>query len=559
MGNGLNRSGLGGGWSVTPRPVFDLLFRVVLVALIFAAYKPSLTHPPRADQWCYLFDTMDRHELADVLDYSYSYNRTRQTAAGDTDLFRPILFTILALEKCLLEGDLRNTQMIGVVFHCVICLLFLSFLRWVEMVVRGQQQQTESPSTRPDRNRSFMPYALTLFFALNPAIQDLVIWAHLQGYLLFLIFALSSINLLMSHLSGPSAGRGLSPSLCGAWVFAFLSAFTYELGQIYSVLAGCYLAAASCRRVGFPRSAVMLFAFASVLPIYQAVNRYDMKVHAGQFGPDNLLGQICEELPTRQTLDHSKRYFVYTGVQPFCAPFLRAACHGGRMEVSESLLADPPLMRWGHMGRVSALIVVVTFGFALFGLAGLIRGGQTQALLLVTFLAGLCVTYAALNVLGRMNLRHEPSILSTNSYYTYISLLFMLMTLFTMWQGADKTSGLVKSGLWAFLITGLVALALYGGSQVRSRNRAFADEMKPVSSPIRAVQKFVRKHKHEPDFSIEIDHESSDFVGRKYDLWDTDIIFGRWLRPDAKYLIAIRQRSVVILSIRATSGTGPSD
>src|SRR4051794_7386531 len=87
------------------RVLLELAFVAILGSLIAYAYAPSLRHAPRADQWCLLVDTRHHHNFTDLLRHCYSYNRTRGTCPGDTDLFRPILFGLLALEKWLFGGD----------------------------------------------------------------------------------------------------------------------------------------------------------------------------------------------------------------------------------------------------------------------------------------------------------------------------------------------------------------------------------------------------------------------------------------------------------------------
>src|SRR5580704_19548061 len=90
--------------SITPRKrafLIDAGFAVIMFAFIWTAYAPSLKHVHRADQWNYLVDMIPFTGLGESLEHSYSYNRTRLVAPGDVDLFRPVLFALLATEKCL--------------------------------------------------------------------------------------------------------------------------------------------------------------------------------------------------------------------------------------------------------------------------------------------------------------------------------------------------------------------------------------------------------------------------------------------------------------------------
>jgi hypothetical protein len=159
--------------------------------------------------------------------------------------------------------------------------------------------------------------------------------------------------------------------------------------------------------------------------------------------------------------------------------------------------------------------------------------------------------YGATNILGRMNLRNsEPTILSTSSYYTYAAFLFVLMTVFTLWQGAASRTGRATTVAWNTLIVGFIALSIYGSVLVRARNEKFADVMKGIAAPIRAIHKFVQDHRHEPDFSMEINYIASDPMGLRGNKYDPDIIFFQWVSPNPKYRVAIQHRVAVILSVR---------
>ena len=265
------------------RRLVDLAFSVVLVALVWVAYTPSQKHAPRADHWCFLVDTMKFHGLQESIAGCYSYNRTREIAPGDTDLFRPVLFTLLATEQWLFAGDLWVYQTIGMILHCAVCVLLLGLFRQLAAFIptRSDGDATED-SGWPRSAADWLPHAFVAFFALRPAVQELVIWSHLHGYLLFLALLFASLALLFHHAAGPGTGSLRSGSLWGSWLLALVAAFTYEMGQFYAVLAGLFLAAAAYPRVGFARSASLAALFAGIMAIYQGINHYDLELHRGK-------------------------------------------------------------------------------------------------------------------------------------------------------------------------------------------------------------------------------------------------------------------------------------
>ena len=98
----------------------------------------------------------------------------------------------LAAEKAAFEGRVWLPQALGIALHCAACALLLVLVRQIAGIVRPRD---ETPSEAPD----WFAYATVCFFALNPCVQELVIWAHLHGYLLFLLFVLGSISCLLRY------------------------------------------------------------------------------------------------------------------------------------------------------------------------------------------------------------------------------------------------------------------------------------------------------------------------------------------------------------------------
>ena len=515
-----------------PAVSLNLLFAVALTSLVWAAYSPSLRHAPRADQWCFLVDTIDDHTFLDTLRHSYSYNRTRQTAPGDTDLFRPLLFALLAAEKVWLGGDLGAHQVVGIALHLAVCILLLALLRTLG---------------RTDRAGP-LPYAVTTFFALNPAIQELVIWSHLNGYILFLVFLLGSLQLLLRFAANTSTGSVRSPSLWGSWLLALLAAFTYEMGQVYAVMAGLFLAAVLWPKVGLVRSTGLFALFASILVTFQVVNAIDLRVHEGEYTPDNAGAQLRDQVFTRATLTHSARFAVFTAVQPFAPSLQRAVYSNGRLLIFETLWAKPSLKTFGPAALVSAAVLLAGLALGSAGVRGLLRRRERLPLLAFALTTGLYAVYAGIAVLGRMNLRPGPYILASNCYYAYPALLFLLMAAFAAWHA-------VGDGLWAArlrngLCIGLVALALLGAEQVRRVNEEVARGVTDITKPVRPLEQFARQHRREPDFGFAIEYEQSDPMTRVYGIPIDRVIYAKWTTPDPKYRVAIRDGKVLVLARR---------
>lgn len=502
----------------------DLAFLGLLCAAIALSFGPALKHPPRADQWCYLADVRGDHTFVDLVRHSYSYNRTRITGPGDTDLFRPVLFVLLAAEKAAFEGRVAPPQVLGIVLHCAVCAIMFVLMRQARAIVRP-----DAPADAPD----WFTYGAVAFFALNPYSQELAIWAHLHGYLLFLLCVFGSMSCLFKYASGGSAKW-----LAGAWALALVSAFTYELGQAFAVLAGASAAALAAPRVGTVRAVGIAVAFASVMGGYQVVNRIDAEYHRATYHPDDLKPAILGHAFSRATLSHSARYGTFTTVQPFFPALVQHSYAGQRLEVAEHfwrtrrhIKAPTPVT------AVSVAVLAGCAGLGIVGMRHLVRDGSRAALVAFGLPAALYALYAAMTVLGRMNMRPGPHVLSANSYYTYTALAFLLVAASAVWPAAGPRADALRR----WLGVGFVLLAAVGSERVWQANVMVAKLDRDWTVPLAAVQELVDKHRGEPDFTFEVDYAESDPTPSMHRMRLPNIVFAEWVRVHgAKYRVVIR-------------------
>jgi hypothetical protein len=521
-----------GAWIATPtgrRTARDIGFLTVLFVLVWLAYAPALRHPPRADQWGYLIDTRGDHTFLDALRHSYSYNRTRHTYPGDTDLFRPVLFTVLAAEKSMFEGRVWWPQAVGITLHCAVCAMLLVLLRQIRAVIRPA---AEGIDEAPD----WFSYATVAFFALNPSVMELVIWAHLHGYTLFLLLVMGSMSCLLRY----AAGAGTGPDgrhLWAAWALALVSAFTYELGQFYAIMAGVSAAVLAAPHVGRKRAAGLALAFAAIAAAYQVTNRFDQDVHRGQYKPENLRPVILERALTRPTVGHTARFATFTAVQPYFTSFVQLSYDGQRLQVAESVWTWRKPRAYTPAIVVSLAVLSASAGLAALGLYRLIRTPTRTGAVAFALPAGLYVLYGAFTVLGRMNMRPEPTILCANSYYAYSGLLFVLLTAAPAWFAVGGRAAVLRK----WLAGGLFVLAAVGAERVWDANMTVSQTERVWVLPLDAIQDLVDARRGEPGFSFEIDYAASDPVPEIHRMPVTRIVFDEWMAdPNPRYRVTIR-------------------
>ncbi len=527
-------------WRGTPagrRAVADLVFFAVLFAFVGIAYRPALNHPPRADQWCFLTDTAELNTVAEAVAGSYSYNRTRLTVPGDTDLFRPVLFALLATEKVLFDGRLPLYQGLGLVLHAGVCVLLL-------LVIRRAAALLDPASAAGDAGRDPLGYATVAFFALNPCVQELVIWAHLHGYLLFVVLSLGATACVLRAIADRGTGERVGGSVAAAWALVAVAAFTYELGQVVALVLGGGLALALAPAAGWKRAGAVLAAFALVPVAYQVVNRLDLEYHRGRYAPDDLTGEIVRRAATRATLEHAARFGVFTGVQPFVPSVLQTAYHRQRLEVSETVWDGSRLRAPTPALAVSGAVLAAGALLAGAGLVTAARNRSLAAAVAVGIPVGLYAAYAGITVLGRMNMRPGPTVLAANCYYTYTALAFALFGLGALWCAAR---GARAEGARRALAVGLLLLTAHGAELVWQTNRTIDLSEREKSRPIRAVLRFVDQHRHEPDFSFAIDYAHSDPIVPMHDRPTPELLFSRWTSvTNPKYRVTVRDGKALV-------------
>jgi hypothetical protein len=519
------------------------LFLIVLFAVVWLAYAPSLKQSPRADQWCYLLDTHDCHELGELLRASYSYSRTRKMFPMDTELFRPVLFILLALEKVTFQNNFDAVQAVGIVLHCVnLTLLFTLLVRLRHRVAR--------PGKLPSLPGWF-PHAVTFFFALNNCTQELVLWGHLHGYLLFVALVLGTLLCVVELLLAPDlTPRRQRWLLVLTWSLIFLSAFTYELGQFFALIVAAVLCLAHLQQKRL-RLAIGLFAaFASIALIYQGVNQLDKGLHAGSFTPETVRQRLLERLCTRDSARHAKRFLTYTAAQPFFPSTVKPV-------LSWAHRLFVPEMKWSERAAsgprilflLSCIVGVIAIGMTIRGGWEIVRRGSFRIRLVVWLFALNFVTYSAMIVTGRMNFfPGNKAVLAWNSYYTYLALIYFLPLMYFMWLQVGNSWS--ARGGYRLMGLGLMILGGIGGFSVR----ASAWDCRKVTRPFYAVNErlraFVAAHWDEADFSftIAVDHSETPLLVHGVPM--PILFYARWIdNHHPRYVLLMRPRSLDVLSL----------
>jgi len=184
----------------------------VLIAVNLYAYFPSLYHVTRADQSVFLVETAELEDFGSLFNYSYSYTRSRLLFIGDKIIFRPVWYAILSLEKAVFGYRFFYWQLTSLLLHFAVCLMLWRVLHQLAPGIGA--------------------FLTTLGFSVVSLFSEMVIWHHVHGYLLFLVFLLAGI---MHFMRWTASGLRTTSDLVWLLIYLTLMCFLYEFGVICAV------------------------------------------------------------------------------------------------------------------------------------------------------------------------------------------------------------------------------------------------------------------------------------------------------------------------------------
>ncbi len=464
---------------------------LLIVTTIWVVYWPSMGIFSGADHLDYLINIFGHHSTWDIFAHTYSYNRTRIVGPGDTMCFRPLFFAWLAWQQAWYEAHLPAWQATGVWLHCLVCYLMFRILR-----IAGRAGGNDSAW------KFLMAVIATLFFALNPNVVVMIVWTHINAYMVFVICTLVALELLIRlTLDGKEPTSSSRFQLAGAWLLICAAAFTYELGQFLAVLAGLFLLWTAHARAQTRRGILQCLAFSSIALLYQLANAVDQRIHAGLYQPDLGLPTILGKACSRECLEHALRLLAYCFAQPFFPQAFHATA-SGRLQVHETDWGAMPVNGWT---LVSFLVIAALLGLTILAGYHALSGGQRTFVHASALVAVLLLVYLALIVCGRMNIRPSPEVLQANAYYAYTPLLLFLVGLGFLWlTTARDTWGVPWRVLWGVQLACLLLLSCIGAKQTREVT-TFHALKSPGCEGVALVQTLVREHGRDPGFGIAFD------------------------------------------------------
>jgi hypothetical protein len=456
----------------------------VLIAGTLVVYRYAFFDVARADQLIYLYRTADIHGLWNLTVGLYDFNRTH--SVGDFELFRPILYALLGLERWLWGYNFPAWQATSIGLHVLIVLSLFCYFRYV---CRRSSQQNET---------SFAPFIFSLFFAFLYAGTELVAWHHIVGYLLFCLLA---VQALFAHQRFLDRRDGLNAALIV--VFAGLACFTYEIGNVLAWLLCCtLLATVAIERwtklvapIGTANHAIAIAAAGMllILPVgYLAWSYLDYVA---------TVGAMTYRPPI------TNPYLIWLSVELIVAWTISIFVPGSLQlwigsRIFSRIAPEPPFIAY--------VIAVVVLACAIVLLVK--RRARTDIIrngLPALAMAVLALSIAVIISIGRGAAGVGIYVLENNTYYTYVFALFLLIGLFhiiVVPATAEVSSDAIRARRLMFASIGVLAV-IGGVATYRLHEAMYRYYSGPIGRLIHQIETLGIQHAGEDDFSFSLGPE----------------------------------------------------
>jgi len=431
----------------------------VLAVIIFLAYFPSLGHVFRSDQLLYMGDMGQRPQtFQSLVIHGYDYPRDRLYDKGDQQLFRPLLFILMGVEYWIFGTNPWGWQLTGIVLHILCTITIFRFL-WLVF----------------DRSLAFV---LALYFGVIPTTMEMVVWQHINLYMLFIIFFyLACIGLLeFKKRYDIKSVLLVTVALTGAVV-------TYDMGCIVAIIIAGYIFWAT------PQNLYRRFLNAGIvlMPVvlFLAWDFWSLSVHHFNRGELAIPGAFIFVSTIKNFfLVHLKylEWIFLPSQYQIIVDFERFGC-------SAFTSFNPATLCW---------IVLLCFFASLTSIRVIRKGFEFRNIFIFCiFILALILTVGRVNQRGLVYLNYE-------FYYAYMYLAFCLPIIagsIDVLKLKKLTTNKFQKTLLLFAILGAIGYCLtYTLNKNIEGNRAFA----PARELLAYINHFIVQHQNEPGFSFTV-------------------------------------------------------
>ncbi|MDD3375137.1 MAG: hypothetical protein PHY73_05385 [Candidatus Omnitrophica bacterium] len=200
-----------------------LIFFLILVSVNLFVYFPSFFHIARHDQLLYVADAAGNNSWVSLaIKKAINYNRNLHLFPGySPPLFRPLFYFVLGTKLWLFGYNFAYWQITGFLLHLAVLWFFLSLLFRI--------------------HKSIFAGLFVLFFSVLFANIEMIIWHHINSYMIFVACVLLCIQIFYEIIHNKSVSKKQTWILfislliaCFICETAFLfSAFLFLLSKIF--------------------------------------------------------------------------------------------------------------------------------------------------------------------------------------------------------------------------------------------------------------------------------------------------------------------------------------
>lgn len=464
-----------------------LTFLIIFTANFFV-FSPSLHQIARGDQVTFLVETADLDDFPQLVNYTFSYCRSRVLDTGDAVLFRPLFYIFLSLEKFLFGYKFIYWQMAGIFLHLTVLVQLWRILMLI----------------RPTLYASLVVLSFSLLFVT----QEMVTWHHINGYLLCLVFILEAFYNLLRYCKGKAgAARHFRRMIS----FLILGCFTYEY-----TLVCCFI---------FP------LVLVRQKPV---ISPWFLCLPPAAYAYFSVLDYALRKMPPWHypvNFNLLNDFFVlvkFSAVAPFVPGFLHIKIAARPRINSFSLQNIFKDIAWGN-GLVEANVILLglsVFFVAFIGFIFLKRRRFNffiDKILLQPASISLCLLlgYIFMVLLGRLQER-DLNYLFNSLYHFYIVEIFLFIAAYASFFALEYNWGECKALLKRWVACILILMAAVNSYKAFLFNAEFAKATRDWNECVFQVDEFVRRHRRESGFAFRLAYfdmaQPGSFLGAYTDL-----------------------------------------
>jgi len=188
-----------------------IIYLVIIVGVTLIIYYPTFAHLLRGETYIYFLDTAGDNSAISLIKNYYNYEEARVFAPGDELTFRPLLFTVLGLEKGLFGANYTYWHITAFLAHLLVTLCLFRLLWKIKPAI--------------------IALFATLLFSTSFMALETILYEEVAPYALFMALVLIALYYVYCGVK-----TGKKSNLIIASISMLIACFFNEMGVPFTVL-----------------------------------------------------------------------------------------------------------------------------------------------------------------------------------------------------------------------------------------------------------------------------------------------------------------------------------